>query len=290
MSDECSECDSVRGDGNTRSPPIAASLRWCFTLNNYTNEDLNHIVSCVRQYCRYGIMGKEVGESGTPHLQGYIEFLVRRRPKGVFGLTAIHWEKAKGSKEDNYLYCTKEDSNAYVYPEPYCPDIVLYPWQVELKHMLDAEPDDRSIMWVFEPDGCAGKTTFCKWLCAKYPKSLCLSGKCSDMKNGIVQYAEKSGHLPSLVIIDIPRSRQEWVSYTGVEEVKDMFFYSGKYEGGMVNGPSPHVLVMSNSLPDLSKMSSDRWKLWRVVSSKLGLSESDLIDDQASNRVVLEPA
>jgi hypothetical protein len=110
------------------------------------------------------------------------------------------------------------------------------------------------------------------------------------MKNGIVQYAEKSGYLPSLVIIDIPRSRHEWVSYTGVEEVKDMFFYSGKYEGGMVNGPSPHVLVMSNSKPDVSKMSIDRWKLWRIVGSTIGLCESDLIDDQASNRVVLEPA
>ena len=40
-----------------------------------------------------------------------------------------------------------------------------------------------------------------------------------------------------------------------------MFFYSPKYEGGMIDGPPPHVLVMSNDPPDLDKLSKDRWNV-----------------------------
>ena len=38
-----------------------------------------------------------------------------------------------------------------------------------------------------------------------------------------------------------------------------MFFFSGKYEGGMVCGPNPHVLIFANDEPDTHKMSADRW-------------------------------
>lgn len=44
-----------------------------FTLNNYTDEIIQDVQMFFTNHCKYGVYGKEVGESGTPHLQGYCE-------------------------------------------------------------------------------------------------------------------------------------------------------------------------------------------------------------------------
>jgi len=38
-----------------------------------------------------------------------------------------------------------------------------------------------------------------------------------------------------------------------------MYFYSGKYEGGMICGNCPHVLIFANEPRDTSKLAHDRW-------------------------------
>ncbi len=45
---------------------------WCFTLNNYTPEEVEHLKNAS---CRYVVFGYETAPTtGTPHLQGYIHF------------------------------------------------------------------------------------------------------------------------------------------------------------------------------------------------------------------------
>jgi len=55
-----------QGDGNTRHPPNAA-LHWCFTLNNYIEEDIKDICAKDIELKRY-IFQEEIGENGTPHV------------------------------------------------------------------------------------------------------------------------------------------------------------------------------------------------------------------------------
>ena len=75
-----SSSNSSRGVGNTKPPcnkkkQISCSKHWCFTLNNYTSEDISKI-SSNSSIVLY-VFQEETGENGTKHLQGYIEFFPR---------------------------------------------------------------------------------------------------------------------------------------------------------------------------------------------------------------------
>ena len=83
------------------------SKRWCFTLNNYTDEDIASFHAAIDR--AYVIIGKEVGATGTPHLQGYITFFKNKRLGAVRAIHGrAHWEIARGSTEENIIYCSKE--------------------------------------------------------------------------------------------------------------------------------------------------------------------------------------
>ncbi|GAC77845.1 replication protein, partial [uncultured marine virus] len=93
--------------GNTRQ--ISPSKHWCFTLNNYTIEDIELI--CSNSSIEKYIFQEEVGELGTPHLQGYMKFKTKVRPKSVFKTNKISWGKTKDIKA-SIVYCQKEDTRA----------------------------------------------------------------------------------------------------------------------------------------------------------------------------------
>lgn len=80
---------------------------WCFTINNWSASDLAWAQDVD---CKYIIYGKEKGELGTPHLQGFIVFATNKRLAGVKKVHATaHWEVAKGNSDQNIAYCSKEE-------------------------------------------------------------------------------------------------------------------------------------------------------------------------------------
>jgi len=269
------------GEGNTISSPIgkvkrvSGSKRWPFTWNNYPEDWVAQMAPGLDRCDWIGV--PEVGESGTPHIQGYVEFPVKVRPIGYKGMPKeIHWgdeygKPAKGTRAHNIGYCTKGPNNI-----PFSwtvgkegnlkvPRQMKFPWENNMKdwqkdilEMIKEDPNDRGIHWYYG-DGNIGKTDFCKYLCARH-NGIVLSGKGADVRNAVCTYLKDTGEFPELCIFPIPMSfNTEYLSYESLENVKDMFFYSGKYEGGAVNGPRPHVLVFANSEPDYSKMKADRW-------------------------------
>ena len=73
--------------------------RWSWTLNNYTEADvtklkeLGEAIGNEDSAIRYLIFGKEIGEQGTPHLQGYIEVTSPKRMSGIKALLVDRdWE------------------------------------------------------------------------------------------------------------------------------------------------------------------------------------------------------
>lgn len=87
------------------------SKRWCFTINNYEDGDIKLLeITLTSNAFHFAIVGKEVGASGTPHLQGYINSKKKLYFTGVKKLVGVkaHIEKAKGSDKDNDKYCSKD--------------------------------------------------------------------------------------------------------------------------------------------------------------------------------------
>lgn len=93
--------------------------RWCFTLNHYTDDEYDKVFPRdasgqrgLAALLEYACVGKEVGASGTPHLQGFVSFVNRTRfnTARTFLLRA-HWEVAR-SVDVAIDYC-KKDGNYF---------------------------------------------------------------------------------------------------------------------------------------------------------------------------------
>lgn len=88
-----------------------AAKNWCFTLNNYTDTEYTKIVELGSTDCvTYLIVGKEKSQNNTPHLQGYVSLAIRKRRSQLKQLlgSRCHFEKAKGSPQQNRTYCSKD--------------------------------------------------------------------------------------------------------------------------------------------------------------------------------------
>lgn len=91
-------------------PRESAVKRWCFTLNNYSDAELEGLRNVFREASAFACIGEEVGENGTPHLQGFVLLRDKAKLSDVrekFSNRA-HWEVARGSSKDNERYCSKE--------------------------------------------------------------------------------------------------------------------------------------------------------------------------------------
>lgn len=84
---------------------------FCWTHNNYNDGDDDKIAGAFPE--AYTIVGREVGEKGTPHLQGYTHLGKRKTIKSIIkkmhsiGLKP-HIEAARGSPKQNIDYCSKQ--------------------------------------------------------------------------------------------------------------------------------------------------------------------------------------
>lgn len=88
---------------------MSHAKRFCYTLNNYNDEEESSLQRFTESECIYAIVGREVGERGTPHLQGF--FILRKSSTFKACLDRlfprIHLEVARGTPRQNREYCRK---------------------------------------------------------------------------------------------------------------------------------------------------------------------------------------
>lgn len=286
---------------------MSRSRNWVFTLNNPISREPDWPVTVKAATWQY-----EVGSSGTPHLQGYIEMV---NPTGLTGMKKMkcikgaHFEPRRGTREQAIAYANKEETRVEgpwtygVFEEfgpgrrsdidEFCkaaedglkesdvifsfPGIVAkYPrfvasfyealrvrqlpqiefvprpgWQIRLWELLTQEPHPRQIHWFSDSVGNAGKSTFATAYAATNSAYIVTPGKYAD-----ILYAYR---FERVVFFDWPRDADDRFPYSVVESFKNGYFLSTKYDVRRCRFSTPHVVVFSNSLPDQSKLSIDRF-------------------------------
>lgn len=134
-------------------------------------------------------------------------------------------------------------------------EILWNPWQQEILNLIDTIPNKRSINWIYDNVGNSGKSYLTKYLHLKKKAYVVTGGKNQDIYYGY--------NYQDTVIFDLSRTTPDEMNhiYNVIENFKNGYFLSTKYETRPVNFKSPHVIVMSNKMPDITKMSMDRWDI-----------------------------
>lgn len=268
---ESKESPKMGEGGNTGNPPppkisVNQCSHWCFTINNFDKKDIEILLTHIES--KKYIFQHEKGESGTDHLQGYIHLKEPMRLTELKKFINCHWENTKSIK-GSIAYCSdplkregKIWSKGIKIKESLkiLDETSFYPWQKSLTSIIESEPNNRDIIWIYEEEGNVGKTAYAKWawqeLCA------CVF-KAGISKSDLVNLLMKEA-ITECIILDIARSKSHIFDYSILEEIKDGFIQTGKYEGGTKMFNSPHVIIFSNEAPNIDKLSKDRWKIYKI--------------------------
>lgn len=227
------------------------------------------------------------------HLQGYLHVSVKLRPPQLSrqlsgdlpeGYVAFCKRSSTNGVTALKRYCLKDDTRvlgpwtdpvaavelqkaadekALEYdPAEEDPDLVAHPyaWQQAIIELLDGPVNSRSVVWIVDPAGCGGKSSFVK---SQTEPQRRLSfgiryGKTSDLLSMVCRAGKKRCYL-----FDLTRARQgdlcQQDLYAALEQVKDGYVFNTKYEGGVMKMARPHVVVFSNHEPAREFLSLDRW-------------------------------
>lgn len=256
---------SVPGEnGNTVSPEKQnASYKYDFVINNYTEIEMEKVkLYLSSDKCAKGGFGEEVGESGTPHLQGYISLKVKQRITGlkkVEGFERASFRPVRNEKA--LLEYFQKDGKVWSIglPKPVRVIQELFEWQKDLETRYLEEPDDRTINWYWNASGNIGKSAFIKYMIVRHKVLFCSGGKHADIMNLVFN---QDMDVCRGVFFDIPRAHKGHISYASLESIKNGMVCNTKYETGVKVFNSPHIFVFANFAPDKpEEMSEDRWNI-----------------------------
>ncbi len=90
---------------------MTRSSRWCYTLNNPTDDEEQFFGDFAElPIVKYHVFGREIGDSGTRHLQGFFILSSQQRLSWCRSNVSAraHYERARGSSKQASDYCKKD--------------------------------------------------------------------------------------------------------------------------------------------------------------------------------------
>ena len=270
------------GGGNTNNPPSAKPrskksgadklVRWCFTIKHTEERTAADVAEVLKGFAKefYFQLEKGTGGSDYLHWQGCMALMVPSTFNQVKNLLFFdaHIEQCKDWFKSK-MYCKKEDTrvegpfdhtHSFLNKKYQLARANFYKWQETVEQWILAEPDDRHITWVYDETGGNGKTKFVLY--------------CVDNLNAVRYNSRKESDIAysyngeKIVFFDFQRAKM-FINYSTMEDLKNGHLFSSKYESKAKRFNPPHVVVFANSLPEFSKMSLDRWHVYKLDEKKL---------------------
>lgn len=238
----------------------------------------------------------ERGASGYTHYQGYLSLRDKARPsslggslrawQGVFvgsahfahassvGLEALKKYSMKADTRIEGPWCDRDSKKVVEYEqkiekvrleEVENPSSLSFTHDTLIKFCLDPTPMHRIVPVILDTVGGFGKSDIIRYLLKVHPSVCYLT---YGTAKGLMHLAAKN---PSaLYLIDLPRARPTSLGqgelWNAIEQIKNGFLMSERYEGSFECIKPPKVLVFTNAQPPMHLLSKDRWDIVDVSS------------------------
>lgn len=231
----------------------------------------------------------EEGDGGYRHYQGRISLIKKRRHKEKHLLLKLFKkhppqyleptcnEEAGGFNSGDSFYCMKEDTRV-AGPWKDTDEVKVLTKQMQLFEVMDYRPyqesllkmatifDMRKIDLIYDPLGNIGKSVF-----AEHLEYLGIAEEIPPfrMMDDIFQWVA-TRPIKQCYLVDMPRGMKKdklGDFYSGIEVIKNGVAYDKRYKAHKIRFDRPRVFVFTNSLPNFTFMSKDRWNVWNVNSA-----------------------
>jgi len=242
-------------------------------------EDPEAVKALLNAYCKkWDFQQEECPTTGKKHFQGRFHLKVKERITGVIKkLPGWHLSITAKENINNNYYVTKEDTRvagpwSSEDKERYIPRQIreieaLRPWQEAILKNA-GEWDKRTINIIYDTTGNIGKTTLCTYLGVHgIGRKIPYSNDYRDIMRMVMDTATTR-----LYLFDLPRAIKKehmYQFYAAVEEIKNGYAYDDRYNFREKWFDCPNIWIFTNTLPEWSLMSRDRWKVWNIVEDNL---------------------
>lgn len=187
---------------------------------------------------------------------------IEMQPASTAGITAL---KEYAMKSDTRVRGPWSDGSLYLGH-----DIItnLWPWQKTVKEITEGPINARDINCIIDPIGNTGKSVFCKYMAFHHKIPVMGWSRTNDILYLVSQIPNKRCYM-----FDLARTRSKELAegdiYSAMEGIKNGLFMNSKYQCTMVTMQHPHLWIFTNTMPQLTAMSADRWVLWEIKNKEL---------------------
>ena len=268
---------------------IDSAVRWFdFTCKAEEHINKKNLIDFLTPLCKKWVFQLEKGsETGYLHYQGRVCLLERKRFKTMICLSSeeglkCHWSMTSKPNIGNFDYVSKNETRVdgpWTHLQPDGPvrhmqkmaDCKLYGWQSRIVEILKCH-DERLIHCIWDPIGGNGKSWFKDYL--RWADIARVLPPMRDIKD-IMAAAMGGDGIKSTFVFDLPRcvKHDEFGDlYTGIESLKDGIAYDTRYKFKELNFSRPNILILTNTLPDVTVLSRDRWSIHFICPTTNELS------------------
>lgn len=280
---------------------------YVFTINNYNEDDVSRIRELGGEVgTGWLVFGYEVGESGTPHIQGYVEFKNPRAFTAVAKRIGGHIEIRKGTAKQATDYC-KKDGKFEEFGEMKNPNGVRKDYNVikalckegvSIRSMLDDDIINDNftlsfcerimkyyepirewecrIIWLWGPTG-TGKSKWAYQYC-KEDGSWFKANKTDKWWDG---YDGQN-------IVWIDDIRGDWCKFSDMLEYADRFPVQVEVKGGYRQLRAKQFVITCPYKPEgIWKTVEDMGQLYRRIGRMIEFTDRGTVEQ--GGRVIIEP-